>query len=83
MSLDLVSEVWDTLRNHIDNSTRSEAADDLVNLLVDLNYEPEEIKDSFRGDKQVTKALKYYIEQHEAEEDEDEEEDYDDNWDDE
>ena len=73
MSLDLVSEVWDTLRNHIDNSTRSEAADDLVNLLVDLNYEPEEIKDSFRGDKQVTKALKYYIEQHEAEDEEDEE----------
>lgn len=82
MSLDIVSEVWDTLRNHIDNNTRAEAADDLINLLIDLNYEPDEIKESFRGDKQIAKSLKYYVEQHESEEDEDEE-DYEENWDDE
>ena len=74
MSLDLVTEVWDALRSHIDFNERKEAADTLINLLIDNNYETDEIKDSFRGDKDIASALKYYAEQHEAEE---EYEDYD------
>ena len=80
MNLDLVTEVWDALRNHIDMSERSDAADTLVNLLVDAGYDSEDIKDSFRGDKDISKALKFYREQHEAEEEY--EEDYDNDEDD-
>ena len=35
MSLDFVTEVWDALRSHIDLTDRSDAADTLINLLID------------------------------------------------
>ena len=35
MSLDFVTEVWDALRSHIDLHERSDAADTLINLLID------------------------------------------------
>ena len=80
--LSMATEVWDALRTHIDPTERSDAADSLVNLLVDSGYDAEEIKDSFRGDKEINGALKYYREQHETEEEYDEEyeEDEDDEW---
>jgi len=82
MSLSIVSEVWEVLREHVDFNDRSEAADSLVNYLMDNNYEVEDIKDEFK-DKDITKALKGYAEQHfqeedyEEYEDEDEDESYD------
>ncbi len=82
MSLDFIAEVWDALRTHIDITERKEAADTLVNLLIDSGFESDEIKDSFRNDKEVNGALKYYREQHESEEEyeEDFDEDEDDEW---
>jgi len=81
MSLSIVSEVWEALREHIDFNDRSEAADTLVNYLMDNNYEVDDIKDEFK-DKDITKALKGYAEQHFQEEDYEEyEEDTDeDDW---
>jgi hypothetical protein len=83
MSLIVITEVWDALRDYIDMSERGEAADTLVNYLMDSNYEVEDIKDAFK-DKDITKALKGYAEQHfqeeEYEEDEDEESDEDSDW---
>ena len=62
---------------------RSEAADTLVNYLMDSNYEVDDIKDAFK-DKDITKALKGYAEQHFQEEDyedyEDEDPDEDSEW---
>jgi hypothetical protein len=55
MSLDFVSEVWDALRDHIDLNERMTAADTLVNLLIDNNYEVEEIKEAFN--KPVSRKL--------------------------
>ena len=85
MSLDFVSEVWDALRSHIDFNERSDAADSLINLLIDNNYEPEEIKDAFRGEKEIITAVKDYLSQHEDEleyEDDDYDSDSDDDeWD--
>ena len=82
MSLSIVSEVWEILREHIDFNERSDAADTLVNYLMDNNHEVDEIKEEFK-DKDITKALKGYAEQHfqeeeyEEYEDEDQEEDWD------
>ena len=83
MSLDFVAEVWDALRTHIDFNERNDAADTLINLLIDNNYEADDIKDAFRGDKEMLGALKGYAEQHDTEDDyEDYEEDIDtDEWD--
>ena len=82
MSLDTIAEVWEALREHIDLSERNDAADTLVNFLIDNNYEIDDIKDAFK-DKDITKALKGYAEEHFQEDDyEDYEEDIDtDDWD--
>jgi len=82
MNLDFVAEVWDALRSHIDFNDRSEAADSLVNLLIDNNYEAEDIKDAFKGEKEVITALKEYMAQQDVEESyEDYDEDADEEWD--
>ena len=82
MSLDFVAEVWDALRTHIDFNDRSDAADTLINLLIDNNHETDDIKDAFKGDKEVLKALKGYTDQHDAEEYEEYDEDEDhEEWD--
>ena len=57
MSLDIIAEVWEALRDHVDLSERNAAADTLVNFLIDNNFEIEDIKDVFK-DKDITKALK-------------------------
>ena len=83
MNLDFVNEVWDVLRSHIDFNDRSEAADSLVNLLIDNNYEAEDIKTAFKGDKEVITALKEYVAQHDTEEsyEDYDEDDTDEEWD--
>ena len=81
MNLDFVAEVWDALRTHIDFNDRSDAADTLINLLIDNNYETDDIKDAFKGDKEMLKALKCYAEQHdEIDEDYEEEDEDQDDW---
>lgn len=81
MSLDFVAEVWDALRTHIDFNDRSDAADTLINLLIDNNYETDDIKDAFKGDKEMLKALKGYAEQHdEVDEDYEEDDEDQDDW---
>ena len=67
MSLDLVSEVWDSMRDHIDVISRRDAADSLIHLLIDNNYEIDDIKRAFK-DKDVTAALKGYADEHYQEE---------------
>ena len=67
MSLDFVAEVWEALSSHIDLNDRSDAADTLVNLLIDNDYEATDIKEAFRGDKEVIVALKEYTDQVEEE----------------
>jgi hypothetical protein len=73
MSLDFVAEVWEALSSHIDLNDRSDAADSLVNLLID---------NAFRGYKEVTIALKEYTDQveEEYEEYEDDTESDEDEW---
>ena len=53
MSLSLISEVWDALRQHIQLADKGDAADTLVNLLVDNGFDVDEIKENFRGDKEI------------------------------
>ena len=83
MSLDFVAEVWDALRSHIDFNDRSDAADSLVNLLIDNNYEAEDIKDAFKGDKEMLTALKENLAHQDTEEsyEDYDEDDQDEDWD--
>ena len=78
-SLDTIAEVWEALRMHIDLNERKEAADTLVNYLMENNFEASDIKEEFRGDKDIAKALIYYDDQNLHDEEED---DYEDDYDD-
>ena len=83
MSLNFVAEVWDALRSHIDFNDRSDAADTLINLLIDNNYEAEDIKDAFKGDKEMLSALKENLALNDIEEsyEDYDEDDLDEEWD--
>ena len=83
MNLNFVSEVWDALRSHIDFNDRTDAADSLINLLIDNNYEAEDIKDAFKGDKEMLTALKENLALHDTEEsyEDYDEDDADEEWD--
>ena len=83
MKLDFVAEVWDALRSHIDFNDRTDAADSLINLLIDNNYEAEDIKDAFKGDKEMLTALKENLAHQDTEEsyEDYDEDDTDEEWD--
>lgn len=71
---DFIAEVWDVLRVHVDINDRGDAATDLVDLLIDNDYEVEDLKDAFRGNKEIITALKFYADTHDLETDDDEDE---------
>jgi len=81
MSVDLVAAAWEELKRYIGPLDRTEAADSLVNLLVDSNFDADEIRNSFRGDTEVKRALQGYLNDHNDEEDQDEDEYTDDDED--
>jgi hypothetical protein len=63
MSLALVSEVWKLLKPSLEAGTvADEAADTLVNYLIDEDYSPNEIKQAFRGDGFIKDALEFFLE---------------------
>lgn len=83
MSVDLAAAVWEELKRYIGTLDRTEAADAMVNLLIDSNFDSDEIRDAFRGDPEIKKALNAYISDQEDDEEEfdedddiDEDEDY-------
>jgi len=81
MSVDLAAAVWEELKRYIGTLDRVEAADALVNLLIDSNYDADNIRDSFRGDSEIKKALSAYLADHEEHDDSDAESVFDDDYD--
>jgi hypothetical protein len=79
MSVDLAQAVWEELKRYIGPLDRTEAADALVNLLVDSNFDADDIRDSFRGDVEVVKALQGYLDDYDEEEIDDDDYDEEDN----
>lgn len=77
MSLDLAQELWNELKRYISEVDRRDAADSVVNLLVDIDYDSDEIRSAFKGDNDIKSALTVYLDELEAD-DEDDEDYYDD-----
>lgn len=82
MDLNTVYETWLALKYYIDIHDQKDAADTLVNLLIDNNCEVDQIRDQFDGEKVVLSALKNYVSDHEEsfEEEDEDLDDYDDEW---
>lgn len=81
MYSDIASEIWSELKRYVNTVDRAEAADILVSLLIDHDEDAEDIRDAFKGDAEIKRALVSYInnDEEEIDEDVDEDEDYDDN----
>jgi hypothetical protein len=80
MAVDLAHDLWQELKRYIGSTDRSDAADTLVNLLIDNDYDAEDIRAAFKGDNDVKKALQSYIDDAEEDLDEEDEDDYDDEY---
>lgn len=73
MYLSIMSEVWDEMRRYINTVDRPDAAETLVNVLIDNDVDPEDIRENFKGDPDVRRALVEYLD---SDSDEENEEDY-------
>ena len=80
MSVELSKEIWDELKRYVNPQDRREAAETLVSVLIDNDVAADEIKDTFKNDSEIKRALQSYLDDH-VEDDEDSDEDND--WDEE
>jgi len=80
MPVFMANEVWQEVKRYVQQVDRADAAEALVSVLIDNDVSPEEIRDTFKGDSEVKRALQSYIDDHQ---DDDDDDDYDDDYDDE
>jgi hypothetical protein len=83
MSAEVASEIWGELKRYVNVVDRMEAAESIVAILIDHDHDVDEIKDAFKGDSDIKKALTAYLDNDKdyAEEEEEEEElDEEDNY---
>ena len=81
MSVELSREIWDEIKRYVNTVDRSEAAETLISVLIDNDVAADDIRDTFKGDSEVKRALTSYLkDQDEDDEDlhDDEDDDYED-----
>ena len=77
MTSQVASEIWSELKRYVNTVDRSEAAETLVAVLIDHDEDVEDIRDAFKHDSDVKRALTAYLDNDKSYEDEDEEIDED------
>jgi hypothetical protein len=80
----VTSELWSELKRYVNTVDRNEAAETIVAILIDNDCDVDDIKNAFKGDSDIKRALTAYLDNDKSYEDEDEEteeEDYqEDDW---
>jgi len=61
MAVDLAYELWQELKRHISTVDRGDAADTLVSVLIDNDYDAADIRGTFKSDSDVKRALESYF----------------------
>lgn len=77
MSVNVAYDLWSELKRFMSSVDREEAADILVNVLIDNDYNPEDIRSVFKSDNDVKRALQSYLDDTEEDDSEDYDEDTD------
>lgn len=81
MSSIVASEVWNELKRYVNTVDRQEAAETLVSVLIDHDESAEDIRDAFKHDSDVKRALATYLDTSDDDIDEDHDIDEDEsNW---
>jgi hypothetical protein len=83
MSVELSREIWTELKRYVNTVDRAEAAETLVSVLIDNDVDADQIKETFKSDSEVKRALTHYLKDHADDEDDedlhdDEDNDYED-----
>lgn len=82
----VASEIWGELKRYVNTVDRTEAAETVLNILIDNDCTVDNIKDAFKGDSDIKRALTAYLDNDKSYEDDEEteeddtDEDEDDNW---
>jgi len=80
----VASELWSELKRYVNTVDRIEAAETIVAILIDNDCDVDDIKNAFKGDSDIKRALTAYLDNdksYEDEEEAEEEEDYhEDDW---
>jgi hypothetical protein len=61
MSADVAAELWGELRRYVNVVDRDEAAETVVAVLIDNDYDADEIRAAFKGDTEIKRALASYV----------------------
>ena len=85
MSEAIASEIWGELKRFVNTVDRAEAAETVIQILMDNDSDVEDIRNAFKGDSDIKRALTAYLDNDkdyaaEDEEDESEEEEEDQDW---
>jgi hypothetical protein len=85
MSEAIASEIWGELKRFVNTVDRAEAAETVIQILMDNDSDVEDIRAAFKGDSDIKRALTAYLDNdkdyaEEDEEDEYEEEEEDEDW---
>jgi len=78
MSVELSREIWNEIKRYVNTVDRADAAETLINVLIDNDVDADEIRDVFKGDTEVKRALTSYLKDHEEDHDDEDEDDYED-----
>jgi hypothetical protein len=60
MNLDIVTEIWAAMKPLFATSDRPEAAETFVNVLIDNDFDPKDLKKAFKKDGNIVNALGLY-----------------------
>lgn len=87
MEEQLASVIWEELKRFINTVDRAEAAETVVQILMDNDSDVEDIRTAFKSDSDIKRALtsyldndKDYAEEDDEEEDDDSDYDEDEDW---
>jgi hypothetical protein len=75
----VASEMWSELKRYVNTVDRDEAAETVVAILIDNDCDVDDIKETFKGEPDIKRALTAYLDDDKSYEDEEEveeEEDY-------
>jgi hypothetical protein len=81
MYSDIANEIWGELKRYVNTVDREEAAETLVSILIDNDESAEDIKQAFKGDSDIKRALASYLEDEEEAEAEYDDDNDDEDWD--
>ena len=86
MTETVASEIWSELKRYVNTVDRADAAETIVSILIDHDSDVEDIRDAFKGDSDIKRALTVYLDNDkyytEDEEDINEDEEIEHDWED-